>query len=66
MAFVREIAERITVMHLGHVLAEGNMAEIEHNPNVREAYLGIEGDQLMLKLVQVDSYYGRSQVLHGV
>jgi urea transport system ATP-binding protein len=40
MAFVREIAERITVMHLGQVLAEGNVAEIEQNPKVREAYLG--------------------------
>jgi urea transport system ATP-binding protein len=40
MAFVREIAERITVMHLGQVLAEGNVAQIEQNPKVREAYLG--------------------------
>jgi urea transport system ATP-binding protein len=40
MAFVREIAERITVMHLGQVLAEGNVAAIEQNPKVREAYLG--------------------------
>jgi urea transport system ATP-binding protein len=40
MAFVREIAERITVMHLGQVLAEGNVSEIERNEKVREAYLG--------------------------
>ncbi len=40
MAFVREIAERITVMHLGQVLAEGSVTEIEQNPKVREAYLG--------------------------
>lgn len=43
MAFVREIAERITVMHLGQVLAEGNVEEIEGNPKVREAYLGSRG-----------------------
>jgi urea transport system ATP-binding protein len=43
MAFVREIAERITVLHLGQVLAEGNVAEIESNPKVREAYLGSKG-----------------------
>jgi urea transport system ATP-binding protein len=43
MAFVREIAERITVMHLGQVLAEGSVAEIETNPKVREAYLGSRG-----------------------
>jgi urea transport system ATP-binding protein len=40
MAFVREIAQRITVMHLGQVLAEGNVSEIEQNPKVKEAYLG--------------------------
>ena len=39
MAFVREIAQRITVMHLGQVLAEGSVTEIEQNPKVKEAYL---------------------------
>jgi urea transport system ATP-binding protein len=43
MAFVREIAERITVLHLGQVLAEGNVAEIENDPKVRQAYLGSKG-----------------------
>src|SRR3569833_1865010 len=43
MAFVREIAERITVLHLGQVLAEGSVSEIETNPRVREAYLGSKG-----------------------
>ena len=43
MAFVREIAERITVMHLGQVLAEGNVAAIEQHPKVREVYLGTRG-----------------------
>jgi urea transport system ATP-binding protein len=43
MAFVREIAERITVMHLGQVLAEGNVGEIERNEKVRQAYLGSKG-----------------------
>jgi urea transport system ATP-binding protein len=43
MAFVREIAERITVLHLGQVLAEGNVEEIEQNPKVRAAYLGSKG-----------------------
>jgi urea transport system ATP-binding protein len=40
MAFVREIAQRITVMHLGQVLAEGSVTEIERNAKVKEAYLG--------------------------
>ncbi|MGY3587069.1 urea transport system ATP-binding protein [Bradyrhizobium sp. USDA 4341] len=43
MAFVREIAERITVMHLGKVLAEGTIDEIESNQLVRDAYLGSQG-----------------------
>jgi urea transport system ATP-binding protein len=43
MGFVREVAERITVMHLGQVLAEGNIREIETNEKVREAYLGSKG-----------------------
>jgi urea transport system ATP-binding protein len=43
MAFVREIAEKITVLHLGQIIAEGNIAAIESNPKVREAYLGSGG-----------------------
>jgi urea transport system ATP-binding protein len=43
MAFVRDIAERITVLHLGRVLAEGNVAEIERDASVRQAYLGSHG-----------------------
>lgn len=40
MAFVRDIAERITVLHLGRVLAEGDVAQIERDARVRQAYLG--------------------------
>lgn len=43
MAFVREIAERITVLHLGEVLAEGSVEQIETDPKVRAAYLGSKG-----------------------
>jgi len=43
MAFVREIAEKITVMHLGKVLAEGRIGDIETNEDVRRAYLGSKG-----------------------
>lgn len=43
MAFVREIASKITVMHLGKHLAEGRVEQIEQNPAVREAYLGSGG-----------------------
>jgi urea transport system ATP-binding protein len=43
MAFVREIAERITVLHLGQIIAEGDIAKIETDPKVKEAYLGSRG-----------------------
>ena len=43
MAFAREIAEKITVMHLGKVLAEGVIQDIENNQAVKDAYLGRGG-----------------------
>ncbi|MFP6759890.1 MAG: ATP-binding cassette domain-containing protein, partial [Alphaproteobacteria bacterium] len=43
MAFVREIAEMITVMHLGKVLAEGTIQDIEKNQAVKDVYLGRGG-----------------------
>jgi urea transport system ATP-binding protein len=42
MAFVRSIARRVTVLHEGRVLAEGNMAAIQSDPRVIEVYLGEE------------------------
>ena len=43
MGFVREIGDNISVMHQGRILAEGKIAEIEQNPEVRRAYLGSGG-----------------------
>jgi len=40
MSFVRQIADRVTVMHMGRHLAEGTIAEIEGNDEVRRVYLG--------------------------
>lgn len=40
MHFVRSIARRVTVLHEGHVLAEGNMDAVQNNPRVIEVYLG--------------------------
>jgi urea transport system ATP-binding protein len=40
MEFVREIADRVTVMHLGKILAEGSMEKISQDPKVIEVYIG--------------------------
>ena len=40
MDFIRSIANRVVVMHEGHVLAEGKMEEVQNNPKVIEVYLG--------------------------
>ena len=39
MDVVMELAQRITVLHYGEVLAEGTPAEIQGNPRVLEVYL---------------------------
>ena len=40
MAFVRRIAQKVTVLHLGRVYAEGTIAEIETHQGVTDIYLG--------------------------
>ena len=40
MAFVRQIARKITVMHYGAIFAEGVLADIEQNNEVKRIYLG--------------------------
>jgi urea transport system ATP-binding protein len=40
MEFVSRIAHKVTVLHLGKILAEGSMEEIQHNPKVAEVYFG--------------------------
>ncbi|HZF32086.1 MAG TPA: urea ABC transporter ATP-binding protein UrtD [Gammaproteobacteria bacterium] len=40
MEFVRSIARRVTVLHEGHVLAEGTMDAIQNDARVIEVYLG--------------------------
>jgi urea transport system ATP-binding protein len=40
MAFVTKIARKVTVLHEGSVLAEGDMATVQNDPRVVEVYLG--------------------------
>jgi urea transport system ATP-binding protein len=40
LAFVRRIADVITVMHRGQAVAEGSPDEISQNALVRDVYLG--------------------------
>jgi urea transport system ATP-binding protein len=40
MEFVRSIASRVTVLHGGRVLAEGDMDAVQNDPKVMEVYLG--------------------------
>jgi branched-chain amino acid transport system ATP-binding protein len=39
MEVVMELANRITVLHYGHILAQGTPTEIQQNPRVLEVYL---------------------------
>ncbi|MEM1361238.1 MAG: ABC transporter ATP-binding protein [Pseudomonadota bacterium] len=44
MAFVEQIATRVTVLHFGAIFAEGTIAEIVDHPGVQEIYLGAADD----------------------
>lgn len=40
MAFVRQVADRVTVLHFGKVFAQGTIDEITADPRVAKIYLG--------------------------
>jgi urea transport system ATP-binding protein len=40
MAFVREFAQTVSVLHLGKILSEGPIQEVQNDPRVIEVYLG--------------------------
>ena len=63
-----ELAERVTVLQEGRVLAEGTPDEIKGNAAVQEAYLG-GVHEIAMSLLEVDglnSYYGDSHILFDV
>ena len=45
MGFVRQIARKVTVLHEGRVLMEGDMDEVQNDPRVVECYLGSAMDR---------------------
>jgi branched-chain amino acid transport system ATP-binding protein len=40
MAFIRQIAQRVTVLHLGQIFADGTLEQVINDPRVEEIYLG--------------------------
>ena len=73
MGVVFGLADRISVVVYGQVIATGTPAEIRGNAAVKEAYLGrrrrpherADSAQL-LRVENLQAYYGKSHVLHGV
>ena len=70
MEAVFALADRITVLVYGRVIASGAPAEIRANAEVRDAYLGEAGGGScltpVLEVADVETCYGLSQVLFGV
>jgi urea transport system ATP-binding protein len=40
MGFVEDIADKVTVLHQGRIIAEGSMAQVKADPRVVKVYLG--------------------------
>ncbi|MEZ5409037.1 MAG: urea ABC transporter ATP-binding protein UrtD [Acidimicrobiales bacterium] len=45
MAFLRAYADTVTVLHEGKLLSEGDVDYVQHDPRVREVYLGRARDR---------------------
>ena len=40
MSFVRQIADRVSVLHRGALLTEGSVTDVQNDPRVQDVYLG--------------------------
>ncbi len=65
MTFLFGLADRISVIHWGQVIAEGTPDELRADPWVRRSNLGRAG-AMMLSVERIDTFYGETQVLYGV
>jgi branched-chain amino acid transport system ATP-binding protein len=76
---ILNISDRITVLHQGKVIAEGNPDEIKNNSLVQEAYIGgfdrkhlvshppqRSSDVPLLEVERINTFYGKSHILHDV
>ena len=67
MGFVQAIGDIITVMHLGQLLAEGTVAEIESDPEVRRGLSRIGRHHAMLEPDRSSTaFYGHSRALQDI
>ncbi|HEY9300872.1 MAG TPA: urea ABC transporter ATP-binding protein UrtD [Phormidium sp.] len=54
MEFVRQIASKVTVLHEGSVLCEGNIEEVQNDPQVIEVYLGKQEEEIPEKKEELE------------